>query len=106
MMNDSPIQKREHTCTSDIPVLVGEEFYDGFKELIAEKKECGPVTGTLKSVEPMENVILVDTAGKPIPQEKVKLMIDHAKLLRKKFPHMKPDRLKRKVAEHFKVNLI
>lgn len=40
-----------------------------------------------------------------IPPEKQAEMIAYAKKLRAKFPHMKPDRIKRKVAEYFKVKL-
>jgi hypothetical protein len=74
--------------------------------LMSEPTGCGPVTGTLKSVETIDNVILVDTKGQPIPQEKLAKMRDYAIMLRKKFPHMKPKRLQRKVAEYFKVNLV
>lgn len=41
-----------------------------------------------------------------VPQEKIDRMIAYAKMLRKKFPHMKPERIKRKVAEYFKVKLV
>lgn len=41
-----------------------------------------------------------------IPLEKQYEMRDYAVKLRKKFPHMKPDRLKKKVAEYFKVKLV
>jgi len=33
-------------------------------------------------------------------------MVAYAKKLRAKWPHMKKDRLMRKVAEHFKVKLV
>ena len=41
-----------------------------------------------------------------VPAEKQKVIIDYAKKLRKKFPQMKEARLMRKVAEHFKINLV
>jgi hypothetical protein len=56
--------------------------------------------------EKQKNVILVDTGGKPVSQEKIAAIQVYAKLLRKKFPHMKPERLKRKVAEYFKIKLV
>lgn len=40
-----------------------------------------------------------------VPEQKIKEMQEYARKLRKKFPHMKPDRLQRKVAEHFKIKL-
>lgn len=40
-----------------------------------------------------------------IPKEKQDRMIAYTKQLRAKFPHMKPNRIKRKVAEYFKVKL-
>lgn len=49
---------------------------------------------------------LVTTDGSIIPEEKVKQMQDYAKRLLKNSPKMKPERLKRKVAEHFKIKLV
>jgi hypothetical protein len=40
-----------------------------------------------------------------VPQEKIVAMQVYAKELRRKFPHMKPARLQRKVAEYFKIKL-
>lgn len=40
-----------------------------------------------------------------VPAEKLKEMQEYAKMLRKKFPHMKEKRLGKKVAEHFKIKL-
>jgi hypothetical protein len=40
-----------------------------------------------------------------ITVEKLHEMQNYALTLRKKFPHMKPDRIKRKVAEYFKIKL-
>lgn len=42
----------------------------------------------------------------PIPPELMERMKAKAVELRKKFPHMKPERIKRKVAEYFKVKLV
>lgn len=47
-----------------------------------------------------------ETKAPPIPKELEERMIAHAKMLRRKFPHMKPDRIKRKVCEYFKVELV
>jgi len=52
------------------------------------------------------NKLLLTTDGKEVPKELLKKMQDYARLLHKKFPHMKPDRVKRKVAEHFKIKLV
>ncbi len=41
-----------------------------------------------------------------VPAEKLEAMKAYAVKLRKKFPHMKPDRIKKKVAEYFKVKLV
>lgn len=41
-----------------------------------------------------------------IPPERIEEMRDYAIKLHRKFPHMKPDRVKRKVAEYFKVKLV
>lgn len=41
-----------------------------------------------------------------IPPEKLKAMQEYAAKLRRNSPSMKPERLQRKVAEHFKVKLI
>jgi hypothetical protein len=49
---------------------------------------------------------LTDGDGKEISEEKLKAMKDYAATLRRKFPHMKPDRIKRKVAEYFKIKLV
>lgn len=40
-----------------------------------------------------------------VPEETIKKWKDYADHLRKKFPHMKPDRIKKKVAAYFKINL-
>lgn len=40
-----------------------------------------------------------------LPVEKFKEVQAYALLMRKKYPHMKPDRVRRKVAEHFKIKL-
>jgi len=45
-------------------------------------------------------------ASFPLPKEKEAEMVAYAKKLRAKWPHMKKDRLMRKVAEHFKVKLV
>ena len=49
---------------------------------------------------------LISMEGKEIPADKLKTMQDYARLLRKKFPHMKQARVTRKVAEHFKIKLV
>ena len=41
-----------------------------------------------------------------IPEEKQADMIRYAQKLRQKWPHMKKERLMRKVAEHFKIKLV
>lgn len=41
-----------------------------------------------------------------ITEERLQEMKAYAVKLRKKFPHMKPERIKRKVAEYFKVDLV
>lgn len=41
-----------------------------------------------------------------LPKEQLKVMQEYAVLLRKKYPHMKPERLQRKVAEYFKIKLV
>ena len=41
-----------------------------------------------------------------LPAEKIAAMQQYAVKLRGKFPHMKPDRISRKVAEHFHIKLI
>jgi hypothetical protein len=43
------------------------------------------------------------TLGLPI--EKFKEIQDYTLAMRRKYPHMKPDRVRRKVAEHFKIKL-
>jgi hypothetical protein len=40
-----------------------------------------------------------------IPPEKLDAMQNYARELRRKFPHMKQNRIMKKVAEHFKVKL-
>ncbi|WPV66290.1 hypothetical protein [Chitinophaga sp. LS1] len=40
-----------------------------------------------------------------LPVEKFKEIQAYTMKLRKKYPHMKPDRIKRKVCEHFKIRL-
>lgn len=47
-----------------------------------------------------------DTSMQSVPPEKVAEMQAYAVRLRKKWPHMKPDRIQKKVAEHFKVKLV
>lgn len=41
-----------------------------------------------------------------MPAEKAKAMAEYAKELRRKFPHMKPVRLQRKVCEKFHIKLV
>lgn len=41
-----------------------------------------------------------------IPAEKLEQMKAYARKLRSKFPHMKPARIQRKVAEYFKIELV
>ena len=55
---------------------------------------------------PTEEKPLISKEGKELPADKLKAMQDYAKLLRKKFPHMKQARLTRKVAQHFKIKLV
>lgn len=40
-----------------------------------------------------------------VPPQMLQRMRDYALLLRKKYPHWKPAKLQRKVAEHFKIKL-
>lgn len=40
-----------------------------------------------------------------VPAEKIMQMQAYADQLHKKFPHMKPNRIKKKTAEHFKIKL-
>lgn len=47
-----------------------------------------------------------DTSVEQLPPEKIKEMQDYAKKLVKNSPKMKPDRVKRKVAEKFKIKLV
>lgn len=42
----------------------------------------------------------------PVTEAKQKAMQEYANKLRKKFPHMKKQRLMKKVAEYFKVKLV
>lgn len=46
------------------------------------------------------------TGFEELPKEKLKAMKDYALKLRRKFPHMKAERLQKKVAEYFKVKLV
>jgi hypothetical protein len=55
-----------------------------------QAKEKKPAPGALES----------------LPPEKFAAMQKHAMELRRKFPHMKPNRIKKKVAEYFKVKLV
>lgn len=51
-------------------------------------------------------VELQETARKiGITPERLLEMREYTKMIKKKYPHMKPDRLQRKVAEYFKVKL-
>ncbi len=70
----------------------------------------------VKLAPPKEQVVVSDPAAKKaqdflaaksmgVTVEKLHEMIDYTKRLRKKFPHMKEDRVKRKVAEYFKIKL-
>jgi len=52
------------------------------------------------------NKVLLTPDGKVVPSDKLKAMQDYARLLHKKFPHIKEARLSRKVAEHFKIKLV
>lgn len=52
-----------------------------------------------------ENKLLLTTDGQAVPAENVEAMMAYAKELHRKFPHMKESRVKRKVAEHFKIKL-
>jgi hypothetical protein len=49
---------------------------------------------------------LCTVEGAEIPFDKLQAMKDYAKELRRRFPQMKPKRLERKVAEHFKIKLV
>ena len=53
-----------------------------------------------------ENKLLLTTDGREVPQDLVEKMKAYAKELRRKQPQMKPKRLERKVAEHFKIKLV
>lgn len=55
-----------------------------------------------EAAQPQKEVMSMEQ----IPLEKQYEMRDYAVKLRKKHPHMKPDRLKKKVAEYFKVKLV
>lgn len=46
------------------------------------------------------------TGFEELPEEKLKAMKEYALKLRRKFPHMKAERLQKKVAEYFKVKLV
>lgn len=63
-------------------------------------KQKGGCDLSMKPVEEQQSVVPV------IPPERVEAMKQCAVKLRRKHPHMKPDRLKKKVAEYFKVKLV
>lgn len=50
--------------------------------------------------------VLLTKDGKEVPQDFINKMQDYARELRRKFPHMKPKRVERKVAEHFKIKIV
>lgn len=56
--------------------------------------------------EKQKKPVLVDAEGKEISEQKMECMKDYAAMLRRKYPHMKPGRIKRKVAEYFKIKLV
>jgi hypothetical protein len=101
MLNDTPIQKRELTCGNPLEVDQG-------KVAALGNEIDKPASLTQQQhVEVMKKIELQQSALKiGVTPERLQQMRDHAKYLRKKFPHMKPDRLKRKVAEYFKVKLV
>lgn len=41
-----------------------------------------------------------------LPPERIEIMKNYAKELRRKFPHMKPARIEIKVAEYFKIKMV
>jgi hypothetical protein len=74
---------------------------------LAEKISKPSNVSDVEHLELMKRLELESTSKKlGITPEKLKAIRDYTVRLRKKFPHMKPDRLKRKVAEYFKVKLV
>lgn len=65
-----------------------------------------PETGCDNTYQPRDHVaesIMGEITQ--LPPEKLEAIKNYAVRLRKKHPHMKPLRLQRKVAEHFKIKL-
>lgn len=76
-----------------------------------EQKTGQIVKGTCDANTSFEEVFVkpagpVVITADQLPKEKIDAMIAYGAMLRKKFPHMNPNRIKRKIAEHFKVKLV
>lgn len=63
-------------------------------------------SGDIKQPEQQPPTVEMKNSVDQIPADRVKAMQDYAVKLRKKYPHMKQDRIKRKVAEYFKIKLV
>lgn len=73
--------------------------------------ECGDLQNPIQKVtleQAMANpaIRLIDITGNEISRERIAAMIEYAKELRKKFPHMKHGRVQKKVGEYFKVKFV
>jgi hypothetical protein len=86
-----------------------DEAYERHLEQLKAKESCD-ISGF---VIPFETKPVKAKEKKPapgvlesLPPEKFAAMQKHAMELRRKFPHMKPNRIKKKVAEYFKVKLV
>lgn len=66
-------------------------------------KETAPEEVSEEAINKANSYLAAKQLG--VTEEKLLAMQNYAKELRRKHPHMKPDRLKRKVAEYFKIKL-
>jgi phage antirepressor YoqD-like protein len=101
MWNENEAQQRGYTCSSPLEI-----DYNQVRQLENEINKPASLSAE-QHKEMMKKIELQQTAKNiGVEPERLQRMRDYAIMLRKKFPYMKPERLKRKVAEYFKIELV